>query len=104
MKEHLIHKWKKVLWNKGEGASGASFFESVESASCAPSFLRRLEVPDYGVSVIYPDKVYFKIVKNFLQPGEEIGILTGNVVKIRYGIRTGLDIIIPAHLFYEKTD
>lgn len=98
MREHLIHKWKKVLWGKGEGASGASFFESVESARRAPSFLRRLEVPD----VVYPDKVYFKILKNFLQPGEEIGILTGNTVKIRYGKRTGLDIVIPAQLFKEN--
>jgi len=88
MREHLIHRWKKVLW----GGEGASFFESVESARRAPSFLRRLEVPN----IIYPDKVYFKIVKNFLQAGEEIGILTENVVRIRYGQRTGLSFVIPA--------
>jgi len=94
MREHLIHRWKKVLWGKGEGAS---FFESVESARRAPSFLRRLEVPD----VVYPDVVYFKIVKNFLQAGEEIGVLTKNVVRIRYGQRTGLSFVIPAQLFKE---
>jgi len=94
MREHLIHRWKKVLWGKGEGAS---FFESVESARRAPSFLRRLEVPD----VVYPDVVYFKIVKNFLQAGEEIGILTGNVVRIRYGKRAGLSFVIPVQLFKE---
>lgn len=94
-REHLIHKFKKVLWGKGEGAS---FFESVESASRAPAFLRRLEVPD----VVYPDKVYYKIVKDFLQAGEEIGILTKNIVKIRYGKRAGLSFVIPAQLFKEE--
>ena len=94
MREHLIHRWKKVLWGKGEGAS---FFESIESARRAPAFLRCLEVPD----VVYPDVVYFQIVKNFLQAGEEIGILTGNVVKIRFGQRTGLSFVIPAQLFKE---
>ena len=92
MREHIIHKWKKVSW--GEGA-GASFFESVESARFAPAFLRRLEVPN----TVYPDTVYFNIVKNFLQAGEEIGVLEKNVVTIRYGKRAGLSIVIPAQLF-----
>ena len=92
MREHLIHRWKKVLWGEG-----ASFFESVESARRAPAFLRRLEVPD----VVCPDVVYFKIVKNFLQAGEEIGVLTENIVRIRYGQRTGLSFVIPAQLFKE---
>ena len=93
MKEHLIHKWKKVLWDGG----GASYFESVESARNAPAFLRRLEVPD----VVYPDEVYWKIVENFLQAGEEIGVLTENIVKIRYGKRTGLSFVLPAQIFKE---
>jgi len=92
MREHLIHRWKKVLWGEG-----ASFFESIESSRRAPAFLRRLEVPD----VVYPDVVYFKIVKNFLQAGEEIGILSKNVVTIRYGQRTGLSFVIPVQLFQE---
>lgn len=95
MREHIIHKWKKVLWGKGEGAC---FFESVESASRAPAFLRRLEVQN----PMHPDKVYFKIVRDFLQPGEEIGVLTGDVVTIRYGKRTGLSFTIPAQLFRIK--